>query len=71
MATKKTAGAKKSQGFQRVRHAIIIIAFAFAVGICFYLFYSFPNCHTLLISAAQTAKILTVFQTTLHIIYSE
>ncbi|MBQ3804284.1 MAG: MotA/TolQ/ExbB proton channel family protein [Prevotella sp.] len=39
MATTKSAGAKKSQGFQGVRHAIIIIAFAFAVGICFYLFF--------------------------------
>jgi biopolymer transport protein ExbB len=39
MATTKSADAKKSQGFQGVRHAIIIIAFAFAVGICFYLFF--------------------------------
>ena len=39
-ATQKTAAPKKkSQGFQGVRHAIIIIICAFAVGICFYLFF--------------------------------
>ena len=38
MAATKTATPKK-QGFQGVRHAIIIIIFAFAVGICFYLFF--------------------------------
>lgn len=38
MAATKTAAPKK-QGFQGVRHAIIIIFFAFAVGIAFYLFF--------------------------------
>ena len=39
-ATQKTAAPKKkSQGFQGVRHAIIIIICAFAVGVCFYLFF--------------------------------
>ncbi len=37
-ATKKTAAPKKSQGFQGVRHAIIIIAIAFIIGYCFYEF---------------------------------
>ncbi len=38
MAATKTAAPKK-QGFQGVRHAIIIIIFAFIVGLCFYLFF--------------------------------
>lgn len=38
MAATKTAAPKK-QGFQGVRHAIIIIALAFVVGVCFYQFF--------------------------------
>ena len=38
MATSKQASPAKAQGFQGVRHAIVIIILAFVVGVCFYLF---------------------------------